>query len=218
MVLIGILTSSVLVAQQNISYSGEVSEEYVQKLIEVARVNYPKGKIYDAKIEGANQNIKGMKLSYLDVLSFSYLFNPRNSLSISPIAQTSYQFGFFASIGALAQKPSQIKRSRSELKAVEYEKQVFDLNLEAEVRQRYYTYVQKKVLLRIMGESLLDLESMLKLCRHRFEKGEETLDNYNKALLAYSNQKTASVMTESEIWITKSALEEMLGQKLENIK
>lgn len=217
-IFLGLLFAIQVRAQHEVSLNEEVSEVFLEKLIETAKTNYPKGKIYDARIEGANYAVKRMKLSYFDIFSFSYLFMPNNYATVSPLLQTSYQFGFFASIGSLIQKPAQIKQTKSEMKAVGLEKQVFELNLEADVRERYYTLIQKKVLLRIIGESLLDLESMVRLTRYKFEKGEETLESYNKALMAVSNQKMARAMTESEILIAKSALEELLGQKLENVK
>ncbi|WP_345031152.1 TolC family protein [Ravibacter arvi] len=206
-------------AQTGISVRDELSEEYLQRLIETARTNYPKLKVLDSRIEGAGYAVKKARLSYFDIFSFSYLFMPGwQQATVNPLMQTSYQFGFFANVGSLIQKPAQVRQARSEQNAIGHEKAAFELNLEAEVRQRYYTYIQKKTLLRVVAESLLDLESIRKSVRYKFEKGEETLENYNKALLACSNQMQAKVTIEGEILIAKSALEELLGQKMEGIK
>lgn len=205
-------------AQTGISVRDELSEVYLERLIETARANYPKTKVLDARIEGAGYAVKRARLSYFDIFSFSYLFMPGWQATVNPLMQTSYQFGFFANVGSLIQKPAQVRQAKSEQHAIGHEKAAFELNLEAEVRQRYYTYIQKKTLFRVVAESLLDLESIRKSIRYKFEKGEETLENYNKALLAYSNQMQAKVTIEAEILIAKSTLEELLGQKLEDIK
>jgi len=205
-------------AQTGISIRDELSEAYLERLIETARANYPKTKVLDARIEGAGYAVKRARLSYFDIFSFSYLFMPGWQATVNPLMQTSYQFGFFANVGSLIQKPAQVRQAKSDLNAIGHEKAAFELNLESEVRQRYYTYIQKKTLLRVVAESLLDLESIHKSVRYRFEKGEDTLENYNKALLAYSNQMQAKVTIEGEILIAKSTLEELLGQKLEDIK
>ncbi len=205
-------------AQNGISVRDELSEAYLERLIEIAQASYPKTKLLDARIEGAGYAVKRARLSYFDIFSFSYLFMPGWQTTVSPWMQTSYQFGFFANVGSLIQKPAQVRQAKSDLSAIGHEKAAFELNLESEVRQRYYTYIQKKTLLRVVAESLLDLESIRKSARYKFEKGEETLENYNKALLAYSNQMQAKVTIEAEILIAKSTLEELLGQKLEDIK
>lgn len=205
-------------AQQPISVADELSEAYLQKLVNTAMVHYPQGKVFDARKEGAEFAVKRARLSYFDIFSFSYLFVPGLQATVNPLLQTSYQFGFFANVGSLIQKPAFIKQTKADVKTIGYEKQVFELTLESEVRQRYYAYIEKRALLRVIAQSLLDLESMQKSVRHKFEKGEETLENYSKALLAYSNQLQIKVTTEGEILIAKSLLEEMLGQKLEDIK
>jgi outer membrane protein TolC len=70
----------------------------------------------------------------------------------------------------------------------------------------------------VRSSALLDVESMLINIRHRFEKGEETLENYNKALLMKADHAQNIVTAEGDIMVAKSTLEELLGQKLEDIK
>jgi outer membrane protein TolC len=86
------------------------------------------------------------------------------------------------------------------------------------VKKRYFTYIQKLAILRVRSSALLDVESMLINIRHRFEKGEETLENYNKALLMKADHAQNIVTAEGDIMVAKSTLEELLGQKLEDIK
>jgi hypothetical protein len=55
-----------------------------------------------------------------------------------------YQLGFFVNIGAILQKPSLIKQAKGELAIAQFDKESFDLNMEAEIKKRYFTYIQKK--------------------------------------------------------------------------
>ncbi len=208
-----------LMAQDEPSMAQELSPAYLDKLIDIGQKNYPKGKLLDSRIDVANYGVKKARLSYFDILSFSYLFSPRNVTStINPNIITGYQFGFFANVGNLIQKPAHIRQAKSEREAATHEREAFDLNFKAEIEQRYYLYVQRKVLYRVIAQALLDTESRMKEVRHRFEKGEESLDNYNKILLAYSDQLQNKITAEGEILIAKSSLEELIGQKLEEIK
>lgn len=198
----------------------DISYDYLDKLIDIAKKNYPRMKAYDARIEAGNLGIKKAKLSYFDIFSAGYLYSPNNNNNTAGASSFlgGYQLGFFANVGALLQKPSVIKQARAEVKVAEYDKQAFELNLEADVKKRYFTYVQTLALLRIKSDALLDIESLLKETRHKFEKGETTLQNYNNVLLMYSNQLQTLVSSEAEIYIAKGNLEELVGQKLENIK
>ncbi|WP_229204151.1 TolC family protein [Dyadobacter alkalitolerans] len=201
------------------SLSKDVDYAYLEKLIAACKTNYPRVKMYEARVNIAENGIKKAKLSYFDIFSFSYLYSPNNNnRAVSPDLLSGYQFGFFANIGSILQKPNQVKQAKSEFKAAEYDKQAFDLNMEAEVKKRYFTYMQKVAVLRIRSSSILDINDAVTNARHRFEKGEETLQNYNQALIVQSDYSQNIVNAEGEVLVAKSSLEEIVGQKLEDIK
>ncbi|WP_051663965.1 TolC family protein [Dyadobacter crusticola] len=199
--------------------SDEISFSYLEKLVEIAKKNYPKLKLYQSRVDAGTYNAKKMKLSYFEILSFSYLYSPdRLASTINPNFLNGYQFGFFVNIGSLLQKPSLIRQAKSELKAVEHDRDTYLLNLEADVKQRYFAYAQYKVLLRIKSDALHDVEALAEELKYKYEKGETTLEEYSKALVVISDRQQAKVSAEADVLISKSALEELLGQKLEDIK
>lgn len=217
-VLLFIVCSSIQSFAQ-ISLRDEMPPGYLEKLVDVARKNYPKVKMYQARVEMADYNIKKTKLSYFDILSFSYLYSPnQTSSTINPNFLQGYQFGFFANVGGLLQKPSLIRQIKKERESLVFEKETYDLNLDAEVRKRYYNYVSFLVLYRVKSNTLMDLESALVDTKHKFEKGEALLIDYNNALKVVSDQQVIKIMAETDLLISKSNLEELLGDKLENIK
>lgn len=201
------------------SLSKDISYAYLEKLIAVCKANYPKIKMYEARVNTAENGIKRAKLSYFDIFSLSYLYSPNNNTAtISPSFLSGYQFGFFANIGSILQKPSLIKQAKGELAAAQYDKESFDLNMEAEVKKRYFTYIQKVAVMRVRSGAMLDVESMAATIKHRFERGEESLENYNKVLIMISDHSQNILNAESDVLVAKSNLEEILGQKLEDIK
>jgi outer membrane protein TolC len=197
----------------------EISYTYLDKLVEIAKQNYPQVKMYDSRIEIGNMGVKKARLSYFDIISLSYLYNPNQTTSgINPNFLQGYQFGFFLNIGSILQKPTVVKQAKAEVKVNEFEKQTFELNLVADVKKRYFTYIQHLTILRIKSEALLDVESALRDARHKFERGETNIQNYNTALLMHSTQLQTKIASEADVYIAKSSLEELLGQKLEDIK
>ena len=205
-------------AQQE-SLSKDVDYAYLDRLIAISKANYPKIKMYQARVDAAQTGVKKAKLSYFDIFNFSYIYSPNNNTTpISPNFLSSYQFGFFINIGGILQKPSLVKQAKSEASAAQYDKESFDLNMEAEIKKRYFTYIQKKAVYRMRSNASLDVESMLTNIKRRFEMGQETLEKYNQVILMQTDHAQNLLNSESEVFIAKSSLEELLGQKLEDIK
>lgn len=205
-------------AQQE-TLTKDVDYAYLDKLVALSKANYPKIKMYQARIDAAQTGVRKAKLSYFDIFNFSYIYSPNNNTTpISPTFPSSYQFGFFINIGGILQKPSLVKQAKSESAAAQYDKESFDLNMEAEVKKRYFTYIQKKAVYRMRSNASLDVESMMANIRRRFEMGQETLEKYNQVILMQTDHAQNLLNSESEVMIAKSSLEELLGQKLEDIK
>jgi len=202
------------------SLSKDISYDYLDKLINVCKQNYPKVKMFQDRVNIAEYGIKKARLSYFDIFSAGYLYSPNNNNGTGGYASFlgGYQLGFFANVGSLLQKPSIIKQAKGEFAAALHDKEAYELNVEAEVKQRYFTYIQKVAVLRVRMGAVLDVESMLANIKHRFEKGEESLENYNKALILQSDHSQNIINAEADVLNAKTSLEELLGQKLENIK
>jgi len=197
----------------------DVSKTYLDKLVAAAKATYPKMKTYDYRADVAKANIQRSKLSWFDVLSFSFLYSPNNSTTlVNPSVLNGYQVGMYVNFGLLMQKGPAMKQARAELEIVKAEKDEYNLNIEALVKQRYYLYIQQLSLLKLRTTAAIDAESTMKEMKYKFEKGEETFQTYNNVLLAYNDHIQSKIETESLLLISKSNLEELLGQKLEDIK
>jgi outer membrane protein TolC len=217
LILFAQLAGGVAVAQE--SMSQEISAAYLDRLVTVAKARYPRVKFYQETVNKAGLAVKQAQLSYFDIISLSYLIRPPQSTAVvNPMFFNSYQFGLFVNVGSILQKPYVIKQARNDLKLAEYDQETYLLTLEAEVKKRYYLYIQQRTLFRIQSAALLDVESMLKDIRYKFENGTETLDNYNRVLIMQSNQMQEKVLAEGDMLIALSSLEELLGQKLSSIR
>ena len=205
--------------QGEVTMEDDLSYPFLEKLVATARRNYPRGQAYDSRVAVAERGVKKARLAYFDIFSFSYLFSPLSSTpALNPNLLNGYQFGFFANVGSLLQKPTAIRQAKDELKVLEKEKEVYELTLEADVKRRYFTYVKAKALYRVVAQSVLDAEGMVEDIKYRFEKGEVTFETYNQALLDKTNRLQTKISFAGDVLIAKSSLEELLGKKLEEIK
>ena len=196
----------------------EVSNVFLNKLIDTAKKYHPRVRTFDHRIIIANDNIKKAQLTWFDLFTFSFLYSPNNSTTlVNPSILTGYQVGIYFNFSNLLLKPHLVKQAKEELAITKLQKEENDLSLVAEVKARYYRFVLQQTLIKIRSLSVVDAEVIMKQLKYRFEKGEESFDNYNKVLVNYGDKRQAVIQTEAELLIAKSNLEELLGKKLEDI-
>lgn len=204
-------------AQESIIY--HVSDTFLQKLIDTAKENYPRLQVYNKRIENAQIEVNRAKAGWFDAFNFSYLYSPNNTTTIvDPNLLNGYQVGMFINVGSLLQRPADIKKAKTDVAISKAEKEEYVLNITALVKQRYYLYIQALSVLKLKAQALTDVESTVQQIKYKFEKGEETLESYNKDLVSYEDRIQGKMEAESSLLIAKSNLEELLGTKLENIK
>jgi len=199
----------------------EISIPYLDKLIRIAKENYPRVKTYDNREIIAKYNVKKAKRDWFNILTLSYLYSPQNTSTVvggTSLLLTGYQVGVYTNVGSILQKAPAVKVTREELKIAQNDKAEYELTLESAVKQRYYVYIQQLTVLKIKSQTVEDAESSVKLMKYKFEKGEETFDSYNKALMYYDTNLQIKIDGESAMLVAKTSLEELLGVKLEDIK
>lgn len=197
----------------------EVSYTYLDTLIKIAKLNYPKIKVFDKKVTIAEKNVGRTRVSWLDAINVSYLYNPNNTFNVArPTFFSGFQTGITLNVGFLLQRSYLIKIAKNELDISRYEREEYNLNIEALVKERYFLYIQHQTILKARMQNAQDAESILKAARYRFEKGEETLQNFNIALMALSTQNQGKIEAEAQLLIAKAYLEEIIGKKLENMQ
>lgn len=197
----------------------EISPVYLEKLIAVAKENYPKVKSYQTQVEMAKTNIGKQTVSWLDAFSFSYINQPRNNVDIvNPSFLNGYQFGFNLNLGTLLQKPYNVKQAKQQYTVAQNDKSEYDLKIEAEVKTRYYTYIQQLILLKAQTRSLLDAQISFSDIKNKYDKGTVTFTDFNNASLSLTGQTQGKISAEGALLIAKVSLEELLGKRLEEIK
>ena len=105
----------------------DVSDAYLQKLIDTARTNYPRMRVFEKRIENAQLEVKRVKSGWFDALSFSYLYSPNNATTIiNPNLLNGYQLGMFVNVGSLLQRPAAIKKAKTDVEITKAEKDEYD--------------------------------------------------------------------------------------------
>jgi outer membrane protein TolC len=190
----------------------------IKKLVQLAQDNYPKIKWHDTQIRIAEINVNKAKISWLDVLSFSYFRTQNIGGTVhNSYLLNGYQYGVSLNIGQLLQKPGNVKIAKQNLVLSILEKDQYDLALIREVKQKYFVYIQQLASLRIISGAALDAQNNLKSISYKFEKGEETFESYNQALITSGLQSQQRIQAEANLMLAKAELEELIGTKIEYV-
>lgn len=217
-IILFVLVASVRSGAQE-SIMTEVSYPFLEQLIHTAKTNYPRMRLMETQIAIAEANVQKTRLSWLDVLNVAYMRSKNLSATIeNAYLLNGYQYGLNINIGSLVQKPAEIKTARYQLEITQTQKEEYERNLTALVKQRYFEYVHQLSLLKLINQSVLDTDNNVKSVRNRFEKGEVGFEVYNQALLALSAQTQQKISVEAAMLSAKASLEELIGQKLETVK
>ncbi len=211
----------------------DVNVPYLDTLVKIAKKNYPRQKINIQNVAIAQYNVNKVKISWFEGISLFYLYLPKSvgdsvlttvptnpALPVYTINQSragGFQLGFSLNIGSLLQKPAAIKAEKKRKEVAMLEKDEYELTLEADVKERYYNYITQITLLKRRATIVLDADAALTSVKSKYERGQETFDNYNKAQIILNQQIVDKINTENEMLTAKAHLEELLGVKLETI-
>lgn len=203
------------------SIIAEINYATLEKYVLAAKENYIRRQILGLNVEKAKADVPIATLGYLDMINGSYFWRPDNKSAIdinNPYVVNGVQFGINVSLGSLLQRPFLIKKSKIDYKIAQLEAKEFDRILAVDVKGKYYDYIQQLNQLKINSQMVQDGKNVAENLKHKFEKGEITLDAYNQSRVSLAAANTAKIQSEVAYLKSKDALEEVIGKKLEEIK
>ncbi|QQL50879.1 TolC family protein [Mucilaginibacter ginkgonis] len=217
----------------------EISEVYLTKLVETARLHYPRVKTYNSRIKIAEGNVAKAKLSYFDEFTLSYIYSPHAGQGTTGVAATnpvstttgatttiasnynyfnSIQVGFFFNPTNFLIKPHNVRQSKEELNIAYNDQAEYLITLRTDIKKLYYVFKTREAELKVQIQNASLDDQTLTLEKRRFEKGEETFELYSKAVAGASANTLARIAAESGYLAAKADLEALLGEKIENIR
>lgn len=220
--MLAITPSIKLHAQESVL--SDVSYLYLNKLIATAKANHPRIKVFETQVSVAKNDLSGTKASWLEPFSFQYVTRSNDQPNTTPVnittadVLTGYQFGVAINPGSLLQKPTQVKKARAQVRMAELNQEEYNLTLEAEVKRRYFLYLQYKASLMPATNAYLDAQNIFNSLKLKYQRSEITFEEYNNASTAFNQAAQAKIQIEVSLLTAKSDLEELTVKKLEEIK
>ncbi|WP_276359324.1 TolC family protein [Daejeonella sp. H1SJ63] len=197
----------------------EISYVFLEKLIATAKENYPRMNSFESRIKSAKTTVGQEQLSWLDAFSFSYIYNPNNTLNvIVPQFFNGYQVAFNVNLSSFLQKPGNVKQAKESVKIARYDLEEYHLTLETEVKRRYFAYIQAMSNLRLQSKISSDALNISREIKTKYEKSEATFEQYSMSQMSYSGALQSKITAESNFLIAKASLEELLTKKIEEVQ
>ncbi|WP_316814897.1 TolC family protein [Pedobacter nyackensis] len=207
-----------LSAQESII--SEIDYATLEKYIQAAKKS-PRRDVVGIKSDIAKNEVTITTLNYLEMFTAAYYYRPNDRIAIdvnNPYTINGFQFGITTSLGALLQRPFQVKKSKMDYKIAKLEAQDYDLTLVKDVKSRYYDYILQLNQVKMNSQSAMDNKNVADNLKYKFEKGEISLDVYNQSRNNLSTSSSAKILSEVNYLKAKDALEEIIGMKLEEVK
>ncbi len=213
-----LLTTDVF-GQQSII--GELNYEFLQKLISLAKENYPRNLILKVEERRAKAAVSAAKVSYLDMVSVSYFYRPEDRAALNPnnpFIFNGFQLGVMLSPGIFFQKPYEVRQAKESHEITRLQAADYDTELETLVKSRYYDYVFALNDIKTKTTEAQAAKALFDDLRLRYERGETELEPYSAARAAASSTATALAQTEINFLKAKDLLEQLVGVKLADVK
>ena len=164
-----------------------------------------------------------LPLTIFDAFTLSYIYQPGTTTFVDPVNPTTSYFrglqaGVFLNLGSLLRTPVNNRKAKTDLRIAQNDQDEYDLTLATEVKTRYYTYIMSMATLKLQSRNMQQAEAASKDAEYKYKKGELIFDTYNKTQIQYTQNIQTKIEAEGNLFIAKASLEEILGDKLENIK
>ncbi|MES2826859.1 MAG: TolC family protein [Bacteroidota bacterium] len=211
-------------AQGQESLINEISVLYLNKLIAVAKENYPQVKSVNKQVDMAKNDLTLAKISWLEPISFSYAArsNTPNTNGLVDVTTadllTGYQFGIAINPSSLFTKPTTIRKARSQIEIAENARDQYNLSLERNVKDLYFNYLLAEKGLSLANVSYVNAQANFNVTKLAYQKAEITLLEYNSGSMTYNQAINSKMQAEVAFLSAKAALEELTVKKLEEIK
>lgn len=197
----------------------DISYLFLEKIIATAKTNYPLLKQLDIKEKVEEYNVKNSKLTWFNSVNALYLSQPMGGAAlVNPLFQNGVQLAINFNFAQTLQTPNNIKIAKQQLQLAKETTSQYEATIEAQIKTRYFTYIQQLNSVKLFTKSLQDAEGLVQSLRLKYERGEVEFRDYSEALINFSSLSKQKLEAEAGYLTAKALIEELTITKLEDIK
>lgn len=188
------------------------------KMVDLAMANYPAFKVNELKVKSAKKDIGISKAVWGENLVAQYNLNEAN---INPAATQGtsavnsfypkYLVGLRLTLGMFFKNPMNTQKAKFDYQIAQLEREQQKLLLKNEVKRRFRIYSAKKENFILRKQLTDEAKSQLNVATKRYNNKEITYDEYFRQSTNYLSLRESLNLAESEVYVSKYDLEELVG-------
>jgi outer membrane protein TolC len=193
-------------------------------IIEIRLVNMAlQGPQYEAlghKTNMAQGQLSMARKAWFNLLTISLNYNDQTFAKPVPGAAyvyPKYFFGLVIPIGMFFTMGPQIQAARENVKVAQNTQDDLARNLRMEVLSKYKTYKNYEALILLQNTIVVDLQAALTQIEKKFRDGTVSMDNYNLANKAYSDEKAKLLNLQLSQDLERLDIERIIGANLDSV-
>jgi len=194
----------------------------VDKLFDLAWVNYPQNRVKEHQAQKAFYSMKSSQYNWTESVIAQFNLNEAN---INPQATGAvnvfyprYLVGLRLNLGTFVTNPMEAKRAREEYKASLSETDLQKVLLRNELAKKVEAYRLAKKILKLKTQALEESSTLQQVLKQKFQKSEISFEEYNNARISHLQQTENKLTAESEFNVSKIDLETLIGVKIESVR
>jgi outer membrane protein TolC len=166
----------------------------------------------------AVENVNQARNSWMNNLNLFTSFNSYNNPQSQNFAIVpNLGLGLSLNVGSVYSLFGKVKIAKEDLKISENEENAQRLYIRSEVIARYNGMRLNLELLKFQTEATEEMRMTVAAVKEKFNKGEISIEEYNKAYVAFTVAMERAITSESNYRTAKAYLEELLSIHLEQI-
>ena len=203
---------------------GQRPASFEDYLVQLAWRNNPETHILAYEKTKAEKEVDLQRTEWTDDLNFTFNINEvslSNVLDPDPnniILYPLYQFSAGISLGSFINNKKKREIEEVDVQIAEMEGNQHKLAIRAETLARYHKFLLAIETLKVRVKAEQDAENTYMLAQERFKNADLELQDLLQASESYNNLVEKRLNAETEITLTKLAIEEMIGVKWEVAK
>ncbi len=203
---------------------GQRPTNFEDYLVQLAWLNSPETKILDFERLKEQKEVDLQKTEWMDDVKFGFNIN---EVSLSNVLHPSddnlvlyplYQFSAGVSLGSFTNNKKKREREEFDVRIAELDGNQHKLKIRAETLARYHKLLLAIETLKVRTKAEEDSRNIHEYAKKRFDNADLELDDLLRASEVYSNSQEKRLAAETDIQLSKLALEEMIGVKWEVAK
>ncbi len=203
---------------------GQRTVNFEEYLVQLAWLNSPETQILNYKKSKEAKEVELKRTEWMDDVNFMFNINEvslENVIAPDPnnfVLYPLYQFSAAVSLGSFTNTKKEKEIEAFDVKIAEMESNTHKMEIRAETLTRYHIFLLSIETLKVRIKAEEDSNNTYNLAQQQFKNADLEMKDLLQASASYNGTLERKLIAETDVELTKLALEEIIGVRWETAK